>query len=124
MRRDLSEEFGIEATIEVSDRVDTDISLNEDELYAIYKDMRDRGVVCGDFKYDNIGKLLKPNTPRNNPSNGMIGEVNETLNPGDYVIIDTDFIYREADPNLNLSSNLSSEFESRYKNEQTKKVSR
>lgn len=124
LRRDLSEEFGIQATIEVSDRVDTDISLSEDELYAIYKDMRDRGVVCGDFKYDNIGKLLKPNTPRNKPSNGMIGEVTETLNPGDYVIIDTDFIYREDDPNLNLSSNLSSKFESRYKNEQTKKVCR
>ena len=124
LRRDLSEEFGIEATIEVSDRVDTDISLSEDELYVIYKDMRDRGVVYGDFKYDNIGRLLKPNTPRNKPSNGMIGEVNETLNAGDYVIIDTDFIYREGDPALNLSSNLSSKFEHRYKNEQEKKVDR
>lgn len=124
LRMDLSDRFGIEATIEVSDRVDTDISLSEDELYVIYKDMRDRGIVCGDFKYDNIGKLLKPNIPRNKQSNGMIGEVSEILNPGDYVIIDTDFIYREDDPNLNLSSNLSSKFESRYKKEQKKEVVR
>jgi len=121
LRRDLTEEFGIEATIEVCDRVDTDISLSEDELYAIYKDMRHRGVVCGDFKYDNIGKLIKPNTPRNKVSNGMIGEVKETLDMGDYVVIDTDFIYSEDDPKLNLSSNLSSKFESRYMNEQRKK---
>lgn len=124
IRKDLRDEFGIEATIEVSDRVDTDISLSEDQLYAIYKDMRDRGIVCADFKYDNIGKLLKPNTPRNNTSTGLTGEIFETLNPGDYVLIDTDFIYKENDPNLNLSSDLSSKFESRYKKEQAKKVGR
>lgn len=121
LRRDLSENFGIEATIEVSDRVDTDISLSEDELYEIYKDMRSRGVVCGDFKYDNIGKLIKPNTPRNKVSNGMVGEVNETLDVGEYVLIDTDFIYRENDPNLNLSSDLSRKFEARYKSQMTNK---
>jgi len=122
LRRDLSEDFGVEATIEVSDRVDTDISLSEDEMYEIYKDMRSRGVVCGDFKYDNIGKLIKPNTPRNKVSNGMVGEVNETLDVGEYVLIDTDFIYREDDPDLNLSSDLSRKFESRYQNQLVKKV--
>lgn len=121
LRRDLSEEFGIDAVIEVSDRVDTDIFLNEGELYEIYKDMRSRGIVCGDFKYDNIGKLLKPNIPHNNDLNGIVGEVNEILGVGDYVIIDTDFIYKEDDYNLELSSGLSKKFESRYRKEKISK---
>ena len=70
LRRDLSSEYGIDAVIEVSDRVDTDLILSEDEMYAIYKDMRDRGIVYGDFKQGNIGILLKDNTPRNNSKNG------------------------------------------------------
>ena len=122
LRKDLSKEYGVEAVIEVSDRVDTDISLSEDELYEIYKDMRNRGIVCGDFKYDNVGKLIKPNISHNDEINGMIGEISETFNSGEYVIIDTDFIYNENDPNIDLTSNLSSKFENRYILEQKKKI--
>lgn len=121
LRKDLSKEYGVEAVIEVSDRVDTDISLSENELYEIYKDMRNRGVVCGDFKYSNVGKLIKPNISHSDKANGMIGEVSETLNSGEYVIFDTDFIYNENDPNIDLTSNLSSKFENRYILEQQKK---
>ena len=63
--------------------------------------------MCGDFKYDNVGRLLKDNQPRNNEKNGMIGEVNESLKAGEYVILDTDFIYREGDPNIDLTSDIS-----------------
>lgn len=121
LRRDLSEEYGIEAAIEVSDRVDTNISLSEKELYEIYKDMRDRGIVCGDFKYDNIGKLIKPNIPCNKESEGMMGNVSETLDSGEYVLIDTDFVYKEDDPKIDLTSALSRKFESMYKNQNIKK---
>lgn len=121
LRKDLSEKYGIGAVIEVSDRVDTDISLSENELYEIYKDMRNRGVVCGDFKYSNVGKLIKPNIPRNNEVNGMIGEISETLDSGEYVIFDTDFIYNENDHNIDLTSDLSSKFENRYALEKMKK---
>ena len=120
LRRDLSEEQGIEAVIEVSDRVDTDINLSEEELYAIYKEMRDRGIVCGDFKYNNIGKLIKDNPPRNNAKNGMIGVVSETLKVGDYVILDTDLIYNEKDPNIVLDSDMSRRFENMYQKKNIK----
>ena len=117
LRRDLRAEHGINAVIEVSDRVETDLVLSEDEMYKIYKDMRDRGIVCGDFKHGNIGRLIRDNTPRNNPENGMIGNVSETLEVGEYVILDTDFISSEGDPNIDLTSDMSSKFEKRYQSQ-------
>lgn len=114
LRRNLEKELGIKAVIEVADRVETDFNISEEELYSVYKDMRDRGVVCGDFKYGNIGKLLKDNPPRNNPNHGLHGNVNKTLKAGDYVLIDTDFVYNEDDPNVELSSDMSIQFEKRY----------
>ena len=117
LRRDLQRDLGIAAVIEVADRVDTDFSITDEEMYQIYKDMRDRGVICGDFKYGNIGKLLKDNPPRNNEKHGLHGVVTETLKAGDYVLIDTDFVYKEGDPKMELSSDMSIQFEKRYKRE-------
>ena len=90
----------------------------------IYKDMRSRGIVCGDFKYGNIGVLLKDNPPRNNIKNGMIGEVKETLGVGEYVLLDTDFIYKEDDKNIDLTSDMSRSFESRYQKEKANHMKR
>lgn len=117
LRRDLQTDLGIAAVIEVADRVDTDFSITDEEMYQIYKDMRDRGVICGDFKYGNIGKLLKDNPPRNTEKHGLHGVVTETLKAGDYVLIDTDFVYKEGDPKMELSSDMSIQFEKRYKRE-------
>lgn len=114
LRRDLKKDLGINAVVEVSDRVDTDFSIDEEEMYSIYKDMRDRGIICGDFKYGNIGKLLKDNTSRNDTKNGLHGEINKTLKAGDYVLLDTDFVYDENDPDAELSSDMSIQFEKRY----------
>ena len=114
LRKDFSKSHGVNAVIEVCDKVDTNITLSDDQLYQIYKDLRERGIVCGDFKYDNVGRLLKDNLPRNSVNNGMIGEVKETLKAGDYVILDTDFIYKEDDPNIELTSDMSRRFERRY----------
>lgn len=121
LRRDLRREQGINAVIEVSDRVDTDIVLSEEEMYKIYKDMRDRGIVCGDFKHGNIGVLLRDNTPRNIKENGMRGNVTETLKAGEYVLLDTDFIYSEDDPNIDLTSDMSRKFEKRYQSQMMNK---
>ena len=124
LRRDLSGKYGINATIEVCDRVDTNLNLSEDKMYMIYKDIRSRGIVCGDFKYGNIGVLLKDNHPRNNIKNGMIGEVKETLGVGEYVLLDTDFIYKEDDKNIDLTSDMSRSFESRYQKEKANHMKR
>lgn len=121
LRREFSDDNGIGATIEVCDRVDTDVSISEEEMYQFYKEMRDKGIVCGDLKYDNVGKLIKSNPPRNNPNNGMIGNVSETLQVGEYVLIDTDFVFREDDPDIHMSSDLSQKFESRYKSQKINK---
>ena len=121
LRRELRDDNGVGATIEVCDRVDTNISLSEDEIYEIYRDMREKGIICGDLKYDNIGRLLKDNTPRNNPRNGMMGNVSETLKEGEYVLIDTDFVFREGDPDIHMSSDLSIKFENRYQSQNIKK---
>lgn len=122
LRRDLNKEFGIDATIEVSDKVETDIILDENELYNIYKEIRNRGIICADMKYSNIGKLIKDNSPRNNEKNGMIGNVTNTLKAGDYVILDTDFIYKENDPNIKYGNNLAEQFEYKYLNQTKNKV--
>ena len=117
LRRDLQKELGIAAVIEVADRVDTDFKITEEEMYEVYRDMRERGVVCGDFKYGNIGKLLRDNPPRNNERHGLHGNVTKTLKAGEYVVIDTDFFYKENDPKTELSSDLSIQFEKRYRRE-------
>jgi len=114
IRKDLKDDLGVNAVIEVSDRVDTNITVSEDELYDIYKDMRSRGVVCGDFKYDNVGKLLKDNISHDALNCGMNGDIGKPLSSGEYVLFDTDFIYNEGDSNIELSSDLSRKFESRY----------
>lgn len=121
IRRELRDDNGVGATIEVCDRVDTDISLSEDELYDIYRSMREKGIICGDMKHDNIGRLIKNNPPRNNPKNGMIGTVSETLEVGEYVLIDTDFVFKEDDPEIHMSSDLSRKFENRYQSQNIKK---
>lgn len=120
LRRDLSSELGIPVVIEVSDRVDTQISLSHEELYNIYKEMRDRGIVCGDFKHSNIGRLLKDNVGRNNDNNGLHGEVGRVLKKGEYVILDTDFIYHEDSSDVVLTSNESIVYEKRYRKESQK----
>lgn len=120
-RRYLLEPHKLRTVIEVSDRVDTKINLGKEEMYEIYKELRDRGIVYGDFRKENIGRLLKDNPPRNNVKNGFIGEVQETLKAGDYVILDTDYIYKEGDPKIAIISDLSKEFEDRYQKSISKK---
>lgn len=121
LRKDLSEELGVNATIEVCDRVETDIKLSDEELYNLYKEMRDRGIVCADIKYGNVGRLLKDNLPRNNEKNGMIGNVTNTLKKGDLVILDTDFIYKENDPNIKIGNATAEHFNNKYLNQMKNK---
>lgn len=120
LRKDLSEELGIGVSIEICDMVDTNISISEEEMYSIYKEIRDRGIIYADMKYNNVGRLIKDNPPRNSENNGMIGNVSNTLKAGEYVIIDTDFIYKEGDPNIKFGNYLAEQFESRYQKEKLK----
>lgn len=113
--RDNNKIFGC---IEISDRVDRlcenkkqEQELNENEeaiekLYQVYKELRDDGIVWTDVRFSNIGKLRRRNVPKLNGEEmnvdpeavGMDREIKgKVLEVGEWVIIDTDYIYRQED---------------------------
>jgi len=121
--------------IEIQNVVDTnwykDLSEEEikEELYKIYKELRERGKVWTDVKPENVGKLLKPNKENfvidgeelksNNYAISFTGEeTEEILQRGELVIIDTDYIFLENDKNKRIAAvGYQKEFEKRWKNE-------
>ena len=113
----------LKATIEISEAVDTDVNISREDLYQLYKEMRLRGIICADIKYNNVGVLLRDNevywnegmTSKMNP--GMQGNINKVLKKGEYVILDTDFIYNENDPNIHWGNTTAEEFEMQYQRE-------
>lgn len=123
IRKDLSIISDIPMVIEVSERVDTNFHLTDDELYQIYKNLRISGIIWTDVKNDNIGRLLKDNIVHydnvslDNKAKGIEGSNTKTLKKGEYVIIDTDFIYDEDDENIKWGNMKSMMFETRYINE-------
>lgn len=124
------------ACIEISDRVD-ELSNEErhlEELYQVYKELREAGIIWTDAKYSNVGKLRRPNMPSLNGEKmnvdpvavGMDKEVNgDILQEGEWVILDTDFIYREGDSQIERSYGdavHSEDFERRWLQEKQGKV--
>ena len=95
----------------------------EEELYRIYKEMRTDGVIWTDIKKENIGRLIKPNKTNyyteslegdiekphtlqitqkelvvSDNSVGIFDRKNEEcLETGELVILDTDYIFKEED---------------------------
>lgn len=137
-KRDIADIF-----LEVQNVVDTKWydGLSEDEikeqLYIIYRELRDDDIIWTDIKPENVGRLLKPNkenfemkVPNENgeyetvelkSSNYTIGftgeEPDEILGPGELVIIDLDFIYGKEDECFVPKVSYFNEFEERYQNE-------
>lgn len=57
-------------SIEITEAVDTSTIVTEEELYEIYRELREKGMIWTDAKSSNVGRLLKPNVPhfkRNKP---------------------------------------------------------
>lgn len=124
-------------TIEVTDEVDTSNSalnkITKDDLYMVYKELRDSGIVWGDPKIDNLGILKRENIPTmggkpfhvNSTSIGFMNNLDgvKPLNKGDIVIVDTDFLYRQEQKNKRGNSNsFILEYEKRYQEEKRKKA--
>ena len=119
------------ACIEISDKVDklTRQDYREENFYKVYKELRDDGIICSDFKISNLGKLRGDNSPIHFvhgdkidvvPSSvGFIGEMKgKKLKQGDLVVLDTDFIYKADDPRIMWqSSGYSKQFEARWQME-------
>lgn len=130
IRVDLSKYSDVENTIEVSNKVDTNINLSDDELYNLYKELRERNIVFTDLRNANLGYLLEDNNynwdkqlsdileARGIISNNERNE--EILKKGDIVITDTDFIFRSDDPNIDKGSGNYEKFEKRYQEEKKK----
>ena len=96
--------------MEASEEVDTERHIPIDEVYKVYKELRDDGIIWTDPKADNLGRLKKDNVVHfegieevDSASVGFAVDIpkdREILKKGELVIIDTDFLYREGDPNI------------------------
>lgn len=124
IRVDLGKYSDIEGTIEVSNKVDTNISLSDDKLYKIYKELRDRKIIFTDLKNANLGYLLTDNTYHwdkkisDSPeTRGLKTKNSEVLKEGEIVIIDTDFLFDENDPEISYGLENTKSYEQKYQNE-------
>lgn len=118
---------GSDICVEITERVIVDETITEEELYEVYKELRDKGIYWGDCHKGNVGRLIKDNKIYfNEPiyfSDENCGyiktdESNIVLKSGEIVIIDNDYTYEESIPtSYLLSTNQSYTFEKRYKKE-------
>lgn len=126
----LRQEFSInneKCFAEVTERVDTSIKPSKEELYQLYKNLRNLGLKWTDIREANVGRLKKRNIihwkENLNPAEEVLGlgakRGKVILEKGELVILDADFIYDENDPNINYTNNkpLYDEFEKRYQTE-------
>lgn len=97
----------IELTSEENASKEAIDKITKEDLYRIYKELRDDGIVWGDPKIDNLAILKRKNIPMLNgklfyvnPSSvGFNNDLNgvKPLDKGDIVIIDTDYLYRQEE---------------------------
>lgn len=116
------------ACVEISEEVDTNIEQKDpEELYKLWKELRDEGVIWTDVTWENVGRLKKKNIPSLNGEEMYVepeaaGFKNKykgkPLEKGELVILDTDFIFEENSPYLRwFNFGYAKSFEDRYKKE-------
>lgn len=123
------ESNGQSCFVEITEKVNTKERPSYEELYQIYKNLRDLGLVWTDVKDKNVGRLIRDNKIYWNENIEPTDEVlnfdskrgNDTLKSGDLVILDADFIFDENDPNIKYTNNKNTSFEERYKKESNRK---
>lgn len=100
--------------IEVNEKVDTKSYVSDEEMYQLYKKLRDIGLVWTDIYKGNVGRLLKDNVIDwrfdLKPSDKVLGldkyRGTEILRKGDIVILDCDYIFDEN----NIPKEITSDF--------------
>lgn len=118
--------------IEVTERCSTNTSNKTDEdLYNLYKNIRDLGLVWTDVDFRNVGVLLKDNDiywkNEINPSDKVLEldtfRGKTKLKKGDLVLLDADFIFDENGPDIAEPDNYYKKdiFEERYQKEKASK---
>lgn len=117
---------------EVIEKVDTNINdITKEEIYKLYKNIREIGLIWTDVKIDNVGRLIKDNkiywyeniTPSDETLEFTKTIGNHQLKKGELIVLDGDYIYNENDHNINSKmSNLQTEFEKTYQKELKKRT--
>lgn len=110
--------------LEVTEKVDTKCEISDEELYTLYKNLRQLGLVWTDMAKRNIGRLIKDNyihwdtTIEPNDSSLELGERrgNTVLKKGQLVILDADHLYDERSTKAKKELAVS-EYEKRYQKE-------
>ncbi len=121
------------ACIEISNKVDKipKDDMQEEELYEVYKELRESGIIWTDVRFDNVGRLTKPNEPSLNGENvdvspdavGFDGKLKgKKLSRGELVILDTDCIYDKEATNIVWYIGFANKFERRYQQEVANKI--
>lgn len=99
----ISEDVRIPSTIEVSERVDMESDITNEEFYTLYKELRDDNILWTDIKKENVGRLLRPNKryfsknlADDKKARGLTRDFDsdsDCLGVGEVVIVDKDHIY-------------------------------
>ena len=119
--------------IEITEKVDT-TNITEDDVYYIYKTLRDEGLIWLDHTTYNVGRLLKDNKVYfdgidyvDKESTDYITNNNVVLPKGSLVLLDNDCIY-EAEEFFKTTDYRMFEhcsiYEARYREEQRERKSR
>lgn len=118
--------------VEITEKVSTK-NITKNDIYVVYKELRDKGYIWADCRKDNVGRLLKDNKIYFNDLNPTLSAINyntnneEELSHGELVIIDNDYIYSENEfeslpkkTQYNYLENIE-EYEIKYQEEQRRK---
>lgn len=115
--------------LEVMERVDTKTEVTEEDLYQLYKKIRNIGLIWTDAEKGNVGFLLKDNVVHWNeplsPSDESLelGEFREAplLKKGELALLDADSLYDEKTPGL-WEEFKYNKYELRYREEKAKEM--
>lgn len=121
-------------TIEVTNRVEQDLDISYDELYNLYINLRNQGIIWTDINPKNVGRLIKDNISdyelrtgnlENNSEVSGMKSITKVLKAGELVVIDTDLVYSEKEQDkigdFNIKDSSYDFYENRYQIEQLKK---
>lgn len=102
--------------------------IRKEELYDLYKAIREDGMIWGDCKAENVGCRVRCNLPNynglyinniNQRINGLLDNPDSKPNTSGFYVVDIDYLFNENDQDPSLLF-LSKEFEKRYSVEESK----
>ncbi|MFI3260252.1 MAG: hypothetical protein R3Y13_00840 [bacterium] len=123
LKNSIGEKIGI---VELEEYVDTK-EIRSAEVYELYSNLRDQGIIWNDAKSFNVGRLIKPNysyykgkmTKIDQRNNGLEENNKTELSRGKCVVLDIDYLYKEDEFNGKFMS-LSEELENKYQEERVR----